>query len=191
MYQVFVSSTYVDLHPERDAVSWAILKTRNTPAGMEAFPATDDRGWKTIQKTIDESDFYVLILGHRYGSTESTSGLSWTQKEYRYAKSKSIPVLAFLRELSATPGTQVDADRSKIDAFRAEVKDSHKIVMWHHLADLAASVSQALPLAIQDYIDDEIPRPGWIRGSASALKVVDELAALSEENRTFAGGWKN
>ena len=43
-YQVFVSSTFDDLYQERQAVTWALLKARFVPVGMEAFSATDDRG---------------------------------------------------------------------------------------------------------------------------------------------------
>jgi hypothetical protein len=61
-YQVFISSTYADLREEREAVTWAILTARHIPVGMEAFTATDDRGWQTIKSVIDRSDYYVLIL---------------------------------------------------------------------------------------------------------------------------------
>lgn len=56
-YQVFVSSTFSDLHEERVAVTWEILKANHIPVGMEDFPATDDRGWRIIQRTIDHSDY--------------------------------------------------------------------------------------------------------------------------------------
>lgn len=185
-YQLFISSTFRDLHSEREAVSWAVLKTRNIPAGMEAFPATDDRGWKTIQRTIDDSDFYILILGYRYGSIDAVSGLSWTEKEYRYAKGKGIPVLAFLREMSATPLDHAESDaalRAKMDAFRQSVQDSHHVKPWKGIEDLVTLVSQAIPAAIQDSIDDGAPREGWVRGSIDAIKIAGEMASLSEENR--------
>jgi hypothetical protein len=43
-YQVLISSTYADLHEERETVAWAILKSRHIPAGMENFSAHLDRG---------------------------------------------------------------------------------------------------------------------------------------------------
>jgi len=183
MYQIFVSSTYRDLHKMREDVTWAILKTRNVPSGMEAFPSTDDRGWKVIQRTIDDSDLYVLLLGFRYGSIEATSLLSWTHKEYRYAKEKGIPILAFLRHLGDTPGDQVDEKRKKIDEFRKEVEDNHKVTYWSQGDDLAAAVSQTVLLTLQDCIDEGTPRPGWIRGPQTNARVAEELALLLEENR--------
>jgi hypothetical protein len=41
-YQVFVSSTYVDLQEERQAVIMALLQLNAVPAGMELFPAADE-----------------------------------------------------------------------------------------------------------------------------------------------------
>src|SRR5690606_172577 len=97
-YQVFISSTFVDLKEYREAATWAILKARHIPAGMETFPAADDRGWKTIQRTIDDSDYYVILVGARYGSLDRETGISWTEREYRYAVEKEIPVLPFLQD---------------------------------------------------------------------------------------------
>ena len=93
--QVFVSSTYTDLIEERQAAVQAILDAGHIPAGMELFKAGKSQ-MKTIQKWIDESDVYMLILGGRYGSIEEESGLSYTELEYRYAISKNIPIIVIL-----------------------------------------------------------------------------------------------
>jgi hypothetical protein len=89
--QVFVSSTYTDLVDERQAAVAAILKAGHIPAGMELFTAGDVSQMETIKRWIDESDIYMLILGGRYGSLESTSGISYTELEYDYASLKGKP----------------------------------------------------------------------------------------------------
>lgn len=94
--QVFVSSTYTDLIEERQAAVEAILDAGHIPAGMELFKAGNESQLKTIYKWIDESDVYMLILGGRYGSVESTSGKSYIQLEYEYAISKNIPVFSVI-----------------------------------------------------------------------------------------------
>src|SRR3954452_6935014 len=43
-YQVFVSSTYVDLQDERAEAIQALLELDCMPAGMELFPAANDLG---------------------------------------------------------------------------------------------------------------------------------------------------
>ena len=49
-YQVFVSSTYDDLRPERQEVIQALLELDCIPAGMELFPAADDDQWTLIER---------------------------------------------------------------------------------------------------------------------------------------------
>ena len=71
-YQIFISSTYEDLKTERQKIQDAILSMYHFPIGMEMFSAGDEDQWKIIQETIDSSDYYVLIIGHRYGSTIKT-----------------------------------------------------------------------------------------------------------------------
>jgi len=48
-----------------------ILKLYHFPVGMEMFSADDAEQWEVIKDTIDMSDYYVVIIGHRYGSVTS------------------------------------------------------------------------------------------------------------------------
>jgi hypothetical protein len=68
VYQVFVSSTYADLADERRRVSETLAKAGYVPAGMELFPATDQKQLEFIKRVIDRCDYYVVIIGGRYGS---------------------------------------------------------------------------------------------------------------------------
>ncbi|UHM90785.1 DUF4062 domain-containing protein [Rahnella victoriana] len=83
--QVFVSSTFTDLKEERQAAVSAILTLGHIPAGMELFTANDKSQWETIERWINESDAYMLILGGRYGSIDEATGISYTEKEFNYA----------------------------------------------------------------------------------------------------------
>ena len=95
--QVFVSSTYADLRDERRRVSETLAKAGYIPAGMELFPAADERQLEYIKRVIDRSDYYVVIVGGRYG-TLADDNLSCTEKEYEYALARKIPVLAPCRQ---------------------------------------------------------------------------------------------
>ena len=86
-YQIFVSSTYRDLHQERDKVIETVLNLYHFPLGMEMFSADDDEQWQIIQEMLNSSDYYIVIIGHKYGSM-TTEGISFTEKEYDYAKEK-------------------------------------------------------------------------------------------------------
>lgn len=93
-YQVFVSSTYTDLREERQAVLSALLQLNAIPAGMELFPAADEDAWSLISRVIDECDYYLLLIGGRYGSVD-IDGLSFTEREYDHATARRKPVMAF------------------------------------------------------------------------------------------------
>lgn len=70
----------------------AILSMYQFPVGMEMFSADDSEQWDIIKATIDTSDYYVLIIAHRYGTTISfgkDAGMSYTrslgmQKKRKY-----------------------------------------------------------------------------------------------------------
>ena len=82
-YQVFVSSTYVDLQEERQSVLQTLMEMDCIPAGMELFPAADEEQWEFIKRIIDDCDYYLLIIGGRYGSVEY-DGICYTVKEFDY-----------------------------------------------------------------------------------------------------------
>lgn len=91
--QIFVSSTYEDLRDERQKMVEAILDAGHIPAGMELFGGAGTV-IETIKKWIDESDIYFLLLGGTYGSIyeEDKDKISFTEWEYRYARSINKPV---------------------------------------------------------------------------------------------------
>lgn len=185
-YQVFISSTFEDLHQDRQHVTFEILKAGHIPAGMEGFPATQDRGWKIIQRTIDRSDYYVVIVAGMYGSVDDETSLSWTRKEYRYAKEK-MPVLAFIREEGHITGDKADKDPEKqreLAAFKKELKDAHHCERWTTVEDLRAKVAQALHLNIQEDEAEGNARPGWFRGDEvpASPTALEEFARLSADN---------
>ena len=123
-YQVFISSTYKDLEEERESIIKAVLEMYHIPIGMEMFSAEDEEQWEIIRRTIEVSDYYVLILGLRYGS-KTSDGISFTQKEYEYALEKKIPVLAFIMSDDVSlPKSRRDDDLSDINAFRSTVLDN-------------------------------------------------------------------
>lgn len=197
-YQIFISSTYKDLIPEREKVRDVILSMYHFPIGMEMFNAADEEQWEIIQETIDSSDYYILILGKRYGTliTKGTdAGISYTEKEYRYAVSKGIPVLTFIKKDKAITSDNVDQDPAKLQKLNALVKEITGIreADWFENVDeLGTKVSLALHKQM-----DRKKRPGWVRGDrfdvdASLNEIItlsQRVRELEEENRrlrTFA-----
>ena len=126
MYQVFVSSTYEDLKDERNKVLQALLRIDCIPIGMEYFNAADEDQFTVIKDLISSCDYYVLILGGKYGSIEEKSQKSYTQLEYEYAKSQNIPTIAFFRkDLQTLTVDKLEQDinkKEKLETFTNIVK---------------------------------------------------------------------
>lgn len=122
-YQVFVSSTFTDLKEERKAIIECLLNAKYIPAGMEMFAASNDEQFKYIKKIIDTCDYYVLIVGARYGSINPSTGKSFTEQEYDYAVEKGIPVLAFLHDnpYNLSVEKRDDENRELLERFRNKV----------------------------------------------------------------------
>lgn len=178
-FQVFVSSTFTDLIDERREVIQTIMQMDCIPAGMELFPAADEEQWAFIRKVIDDCDYYILIVGGRYGST-TAEGISYTEKEYEYAVSKGIHVIAFLHgqpDLIPVGKSDIEpAARKKLEEFRAKVSTGRLIKTWTSTSELPGLVALSLSKAIKAY-----PRPGWVRGgSVSNPELLEQINELRQ-----------
>jgi len=179
-FQVFVSSTYRDLHDERDLVIKAILEMGHIPVGMEMFSAADEEQWNIIKKQIDQSDYYIVVAAHCYGTCDET-GLSYTEKEYDYAISKGIPALGFVLDDSISwPKDKSDSDKTavkRLKVFKEKVKQK-PVSFWKNGEDLYGRCSIALMKAFNAY-----PREGWVRASqVQDTAAAKEIVRLSSEN---------
>src|ERR1700730_1717957 len=124
IYSVFVSSTYEDLREERAEVQKALLKLHCMPIGMELFGSADEETWEFIKRQIADCDYYVVVIADRYGSL-APDGLSYTEKEYDYAREIHKPILAFVHgNRGSIPRNKTESDpenRKKLDAFIQKV----------------------------------------------------------------------
>ena len=93
------------------------LENNFIPVGMEQFHAAPTSQWNVITKMIDECDFYLLVIGGRYGSIDEEAGISYTEKEYNYAKDKGLPVLVLIKESSAITESEQDIGDEKYDKY--------------------------------------------------------------------------
>lgn len=174
-YQVFVSSTFDDLRVERLRVVQALLESDCIPVCMEFFPAANDSAWDFIRRIIEESDYYVVIVGGRYGSM-TAEGVSYTQKEYEYAVSRGIPVAAFLH---ANPDkipagkTELDKEsRTKLEIFR-ELCRKKLCRSWNNADDLAGHVVLGI-----NQLKKSNPAVGWIKSDRAEVESAGEILRL-------------
>ncbi len=161
-YQVFVSSTYEDLRPERQEVMQALLELDCMPAGMELFPASNESQWNFIKRVIDDCDYYIVILAGRYGSRGPT-GMGYIEMEYRYAEEIGKPIIAFPhRDPEQLPVSKTERSpegQQSLREFREYVR--RKLCReWTSPTELGSAVSRSLIQLIKFN-----PGVGWIRAT--------------------------
>ena len=183
-YQIFVSSTYVDLQDERQQVLQALMEMDCIPAGMELFPAADEEQWEFIKRVIDDCDYYLLIIGGKYGSL-SKEGLSYTEMEYDYAVEQELKIVALLHEDPENlPGTKIEIDseaREKLTQFREKVSNGRLVKFWNRADQLAGLVALSLSKTIKMY-----PAIGWVRADqGNSTELLMQLNELRQKNETL------
>ena len=202
-YQVFVSSTYEDLKEERKEAVQAILEMDCFPAGMELFPASDKKQWDIIKKVIDDSDFYLLVLGGRYGSLgkdDRGMPVGYTEMEFDYAIRENKPVFAFIHEKPDTlPAARVERTEdgiARLNQFREKVKSNGTVMFWSNKDDLKASILKTLNDKRKEIRDEEGKTEGWIRyeqrfGWIRERKPVKEFIEKAEKSIFITGNSLN
>ena len=187
-FSLFVSSTYEDLKEERQAVMGVAIESDFIPVGMEQFHAAPASQWEVIKKMVNECDFYLLIIGGRYGSIDESVDKSYTEKEYDYAKSKKIPVLVLIEEPKAIRADKTDLGDDKhdkyelqkrLDGFRTKVRnDENTVDFFDGIDSLKYKVAQTLKNA-KDYAD---ANAGWVRYN-EVVDIINEKIAEEKENK--------
>ena len=127
-FNIFVSSVQKELEDERVIVQNLLstdpfLSAHCSPVLYEFEPASSDKALAGCLKSLDGCQVYLLIVGSQYGTL--VGKLSITHAEYRRAKEKKLPVLAFIkgdRKAKREEGTEtllkeLDADGPKYKRF--------------------------------------------------------------------------
>ena len=193
-YQFFISSTYIDLVEERKEVIQALLELDCIPVGMELFPAANEDQWTLIKELIDSCDYYLLIVGGRYGSLNK-EGMGYTQMEYEYALEKGIPIVAFTpSKPESIPVGKTDKDpekTKKLNEFLELVKKK-MCKSYDNPKDLGSVASRSIIKLIKKH-----PAIGWIRANQvtseesnreilDLKKQIDELENKLYKQKNFA-----
>ena len=148
---------------------------------MELFPAADEEQFEYIKRVIDDCDYYLLIIGGRYGSV-TDAGISYTKHEYDYALSRGLRVIALLHEnpdqISWEKSEQNPVLREKLRQFREKVAAGRLVKHWRIAEDLPGLVSTSLMNAIKRF-----RAVGWVRANRAANEdVLGEINELRKQN---------
>ncbi len=176
---MFISSTYEDLKDERSAVEQVLLSCDCMPIGMERFPSSNKEQFEYIKSIIEFIDYYLLIIGGRYGSLNEDTGISYTEMEYDYAVEKEVPVLVFIKNSSAITKDKMDKNQDKLEKF---IKKATK----NRLRSKTFENQDQLKIHVMHSITSEkivSPRPGWIRANfGNPTELLYKITQLTEEN---------
>lgn len=183
-YSVFISSTFDDLKEERQAVQDVVISAGDFPVQMESFPAADEDQFAFIKTLIDKCDYYVLIVAGRYGST-ADDGISYTEKEYRYAVSQNIPILVMLHgNRGSIPADKTEDSvigKKRLAAFITEIQTNRLRKTWTTHDGLKLAVREAL-----DHAKATKPGIGWVRGDTlTSFEAMEELIEVRRENAKY------
>lgn len=179
IHTVFISSTYEDLREERAEVQKAVLQLGCLPIGMELFPSADSSAWGYIRSQIERSDYYILIVGNRYGSVD-LDGVSFTEKEYRLARELNKPCVVFLRsdsmEVSQDKNEKDVRKKKKLERF---VKELNQTVLAQRFESQHQLNGKALHGLIE--LRRSNPTAGYVRADELRSLIVAEHSEEIQE----------
>lgn len=152
MAKVYLSSTVLDLKPERDAVTRWLIAADHQP--VHSYVASSETVRDSCLADIERCDLYVLILGHRYGyvpERDNPEGLSITHLEFRRAGEIGLPRIALMRtsvpDISHTD--LLDPARNlRLQEFHSEVRQTLRPAEFNDEAELIASLSTSVQRAL-------------------------------------------
>src|SRR5712692_4036432 len=151
--KTFLSSTFLDLVDEREAVLKALRRKRMSTLAMEDFLATPTTPSETARENLRNSDVMILVIGFKAGRLlPDGSGRTYTWEEYEELLRLGKEALVFVKQekgwLRRKPrwrNKEKDAKKKKaLDEFRARVGQCYA---WDHFEtpdQLALGVIEAL-----------------------------------------------
>jgi hypothetical protein len=126
---VFVASTSGTLRPYRDAAIYACGKQKLVARFMEDFMPDSEPSIELCRREIDESNVFLLLLGHQYGSRPVGETASFTELEYEYAVERGLRIISFIVE-DGFPWPDEGRDQDPVDqaalaSFKGRVNSRH------------------------------------------------------------------
>lgn len=185
-HQIFISSTFLDLKLERQAAVESILAAGHIPAGMELFAAGDESQMEVIKHWIDDSDIYMLILGGRYGSIDTNTGIGYTEHEYDYALAQVKPFFALVLTENAIKAKAIELGENHIEIDNPDKYAEFRVKVLSKISknvddckDVKIGVLESIRL-----LEHKYSLQGWIRSDQlpDMAPLLKQMSILSDEN---------
>ena len=166
-YSVFISSTYEDLKEEREAVMSTLLRHGFFVSGMEIFPASCLKQFEYIKRTMDDCDYFVLIICGKLGTICEDTNISYTEIEFKYALENNMPIHIFYYDPIKSllkKKRESDTERQRLfNEFRNIALKDKLAKPWKNIDELQFWVLDSLMSARA-----HVKRDGWVRGNVIA-----------------------
>lgn len=142
-YRIYISSTEMDLKEERQNLKRSLEQANYEPLCMEKYPAFHNRPKDKCEQDVRKANFYVVMVGDRYGSRPvkqdgSLFEKSFTEYEYEAAVEANIPVLAFVKKIN-----KIKTD-VLLEKFLQRLYDNHGVKEFSDADDLSKQVLIAI-----------------------------------------------
>ena len=168
-----------DLKNERKELQRIVMELGHVPVVADYLDDTSRNAQKLLQKTIEECDFFIALVAHKY--SDKAGKASPLIGECSLAVKKGVPVLGLIIDEKARwkPVKKEKAPNliSKLDDFKAKLR-AGPCETWSNTPDLCQKAHALLAQELR-----VSARSGWVKAD-TAIKpsVANELSRLSGEN---------
>jgi energy-coupling factor transporter ATP-binding protein EcfA2 len=149
----FVSSTYKDLKDCRQKVEEALLRIQSGFRSMRFFGSQEGEPLEQCLAKVKETNYYIGIIGHRYGAVHEPLGLSYTELEYEEAKRLGIPRKIYIADSSVPllpENIESDSLRAMLRSFKQKLQRENTTVSFSSPDDLATKVLADIQIGIRE-----------------------------------------
>ncbi len=149
---VMISSTSLDLQPQRQHVRAACEEKLCLPRMMDHLPASGDGGLAESLAMVDQADVYLGIFAYRYGFVPPGHTKSITHQEYERAVARGIPIGIFLihpehpvlmKDIEDRPGADY------LSALKKHLEASHTVKYFRSPEELHSQALLTLDEALR------------------------------------------
>jgi|GEM_PF-3873187 len=205
--KAFISSTYLDLTKERKEVVKSLEVLNEPSIRMENFGAKQGSPLKVCLRELHKCNYYIGIIGSRYGNQPHCFSISLTEFEYEAAKRKGIARKIYVRETKnpfrkvkyALQSFREGANkRRKLKAFKQKIKQDNCLSYFDSPHNLVENVHGDIIRYYEERISkieearierldevkaglpdvDKIPVPTDAGLSVAGMKEFDEIREL-------------
>jgi tetratricopeptide (TPR) repeat protein len=170
---VFVSSTWTDLQPERSAVVEVLQRMRHTTfVGMEHFGSRPEDPCTASLQELDRCHVYIGIFAGLYGSGVAA-------EEYYHARAREMPCLLYLKKDATLTLREEDPEKAgRLALLKADLFE-HTVSQFTGPSDLALKVLSDLHRwLIDEYLSPRLESAS--RGESPRREAEELLAAVRD-----------